>query len=1082
MRFTHGLALLGFAVMAAAYSEVGIYERFYFYYAYKLDAMTVGEKKIATGCGNNCNFDEFINFVEENKGANIRKVSTEHFPDIERTAELYANSGAATQVREGRVFNGVGNYGELFEKVRTRLEGLQHKKNYEYTGLSGEELATKVQEVKTKLMESLKQVWQGRVRASLSSFKPYEGFKVVATTDGQAVDFKATLEAKENKGAITEDHLKKLWDEHVENFKGADAVKEFKPLKDWHPAIVEENGIISMRLTMEGALESGWIPKESRWLQRNWKKSYDIGHSRNVDSVGDTYKALESKLCPGAPSRRDFGLLRKRQALLCIRAAEIEKTMDIKAGDVDNGGKPPGEKPVNPGEEGKPPGEKNIPASEEQVKRANSVSETSFEKSAEKRLGKVPKSFEEKYGTNSYKELRTKALEYKPLEPNSPKIRSGGTGLSKVGKALGAVGGVLYVKGIIDAFRDHVSPLHFFAAVTSIVPFLGCAVETGASIEDKVPVGFIVAEGVLCNVADALLLTPFWPVGIALHLVNAVVKFFRPPPTPPTVLELAEKRDAAWAHALEDIYRYTYSAYETQKKSSFAFKTENALFFDSLNVLSESADTIGSLNATGSAELFDPKLFPDQSAVPDAAELETRSKEAITNLEEEEWAAVLRRQRNTLLRTAIATANGSLFELDKAAVDVNDKFIKYIESPEFKETYPNSGWQGEKIIAFFKNWATSIRKHPELGVAGPAGLLLAIPAGDDKDFEYPDIHSFINKRVEETTEYVRSKPPVLPRALDVSFVLGQSKALLNLPKDTLSPLSFLEVEVSSASEKPLSPLYLQTLVVRHTREIVDVMYGRMKESDLKDTDFAVQNPELLKNFRLLIAMKLGAVHDADRVAEIQRRHPSGFDPELLNHRGLVRAITPYIPVVLENPTNPVPVSHYLTMVSGLEKTLVDEALQAQVAKYVETQDEATKSFWEEQKKNFNSLKAIAEKITGVLARPPSMPGDFLAKHKPTCVSKGQDETMCQYLVEACYFAENMGDEFVNQCLDAAVSLEKTREHKVDLCAKFPSYKSCELAIHDCDKTYRNSMYTVLFECAARAAPDLEAEYAKMAAE
>ncbi|KAK9434694.1 Heat-labile enterotoxin, A chain [Metarhizium brunneum] len=1072
MRFTHGLALLGFAVMAAAYSEVGIYERFYFYYAYKLDSMTVGKSTIASGC-KNCNFDDFINFIEDNKGESIRKVSTEHFPDIEKTADLYAKSGPATQVKEGRVYNGASNYGELFEKVRTRLEVLQWEEKFEYPGLSGEELTTKVQEVKTKVMESMKQVWQGRVRAALTSFKPYEGFEVVATADGKGVDFKATVEAEKNKGAMTEAKLKELWDEHVKNFKGADPVKEFKPLRDWHPAIVEKEGIISMKSTLTGAAKSKWITTP-KWLVDRWTNSYDIGHSRNVDSVAETYKALEPQLCPKAPGRRDFGLLGKRQALLCIRAAEIEKTIDVKPKDLDTGGKP-GEKPVNPGE-------KNIPASEEQVKRANSVSENSFEKSAEKRLGKVPKSFEEKYGTNSYKELRTKALEYKPLEPNSPKIRSGGTGLSKVGKALGAVGGVLYVKGIIDAFRDHVSPLHFFAAVTSIVPFLGCAVETGASIEDKVPVGFIVAEGVLCNVADALLLTPFWPVGIALHLVNAVVKFFRPPPTPPTVLELAEKRDAAWAHALEDIYRYTYSAYETQKKSSFAFKTENALFFDSLNVLSESADTIGSLNATGSAELFDPKLFPDQSAVPDAAELETRSKEAITNLEEEEWGAVLRRQRNTLLRTAIATANGSLFELDKAAVDVNDKFIKYIESPEFKETYPNSGWQGEKILAFFKNWATSIRKHPELGVAGPAGLLLAIPAGDDKEFEYPDIHTFINKRVEETTEYVRSKPPVLPRALDVSFVLGQSKALLNLPKDTLSPLSFLEVEVSSASEKPLSPLYLQTLVVRHTREIVDVMYGRMKESDLKDTDFAVQNPELLKNFRLLIAMKLGAVHDADRVAEIQRRHPSGYDPELLNHRGLVRAITPYIPVVLENPTDPVPVSHYLTMVSGLEKTLVDEALQARVTKYVETQDEATKSFWEEQKKNFNSLKAIAEKIAGVLARPPSMPGDFLAKHKPTCVSKGQDETMCQYLVEACYFAENMGDEFVNQCLDAAVSLEKTREHKVDVCAKFPSYKSCELAIHDCDKTYRNSMYTVLFECAARAAPDLEAEYAKMAAE
>ncbi|OAQ60268.1 heat-labile enterotoxin, A chain [Pochonia chlamydosporia 170] len=1069
MRFKHVLALLGFAVMAAAYSEVGIYERFYFYYAYKLDSMIVGQPLIAAGC-KNCNFNEFINFIEGNEGNKIRKVSAEHFPDVEKTAKLYEASGAATQVREGRVYNGAKDYGELFELVRKRLEFLQWEGSYEYPGLTGEKLATQVAEVKTNIMHSMKQVWQGRVRAALTSFKPYEGFKIIPTADGKSVDIAATLEVEENKGAMTKAKLEELWGEHTKTYKGADMVKEFKPLKDWHPAIVETEGIISMKSSLQGAAKSGWLTN-ANWLVKKWRNSYDLGHSRNVDSVGDTYKALEPQLCPNTASRRDFGILRKRQAF-CIRAAKIKETMDVEPKGLDT--------EVKPGE-GKL-GQKHIPASEGQVKRANSVSENAFEKSTEKRLGKVPSSFEKKYGTSSFKTLRTKALGYKPLEPNSPKLRSGGTGLGKVGKALGAVGAVLYVKDIVDAFRDNVSPLHFFATITSIVPFLGCATDAAASAEDKAPVGFIVAEGVLCNVADALLLTPFWPVGVAVHIVRAVVKLFRAPPTPPTVLELVEKRDAAWAQALEDIYRYMYSAYEMNSKSSFAFKTGNALFFDSLNVLSESADTVGSLNATGSAELFDPNLFPDQNAVPDAAELETGSKEAIEKLQEEEWEAVLRRQRHTLLRTAIATANGSLFELDKAAVDVNTKFINYIESKEFKDIYPNNGWQGAKILAFFKNWATAMSKYPGLVPGVPSAQLFAPPVGDDPDFEYPDIYTFIEKRVQETSDYVRSKPPVLPRALDVAYILGQSKALLNIPNDTLSPMSFLKVEVSQVSEKPLSSLYLQTLVVRHTREIVEIMYGRVKEEKLKDSDFAVENPELLNKFRLLIAMKLGAVHDADRVAEIKRRHPSGYAPELLNHRGLVRSITPYIPVFQEDPTDPVPVSYYLSMVSGLEKTLVDEALHTKVAKYVETQDEAMKNYWEQQKKHFNSLKGIVDKIASVRSRAPPTPSEFLAKYQPVCVGKGQDDKTCQYLVEACYFGESIGDEFVNLCMDDALSLEKTRANKAELCAKFPSYKSCELAIQDCDNTYRNSMYTVLFECAAKAAPDREAEYAKMAAE
>ncbi|KAG8416840.1 hypothetical protein J3459_013562 [Metarhizium acridum] len=1047
MRFKPVLALLGFAVMAVAYSEVGIYERFYFYYAYKLDAMTVGTPSIAPGC-KNCNFDDFINYIEQNKGPKIRKVSTEHFPEIEKTAKLYAESGAATEVSLGHVYNGAKKYSELFDLVGKRLKFLQWEQNYQYPGLTGDDLAKQVAEVKANLMQSIKQVWQGRVRAALTAFKPFQGFKVVATADGKGIDFDATLNAEENKGAMNKARLEELWNEHVRNFRGADVVKEFKPLKDFHPRIVEDDGIISIGSSLKGAVKEGRI-ESPEWLLNKWVSSYDEGHRSNVESIRNTYRALETELCRKAPDVKPEGL-------------------DTEAA--------PGEKPVGEGK----PGAKDIPASEEQVKRANSVSEKAFEKSAEERLGKIPQSFEENYGTNSFKELRTKALGYKPLEPTSPKLRSGGTGLSKAGKALGVLGVVLYVKDIVDAFRENVSPLHFFAAVTSIIPFVGCATDAAASAQDKVPAGFIVAEGVLCGVADALLLTPFWPVGVALHIVNAVVKFFRPPPTPPTVLELAAKRDAAWHQALEDIYRYMYSAYGPSQKSSFAHKMESALFVNSLHILSESADTIGSLNATGSAELFDPKLFPDQGAVPDVAELETSSKEAIKKIQEAEWGAVLSHQRKTLLRTVIATANGSLFELDKAAADVNDKFIKYIDSQEFKDKYPNDGWQGERLAGYFKNWAKSMSKHPELSIAGTLGQLLTIPVGSDPDFKYPDIYTFIKKRVEETIEYVKSKPPVFPRALEVAFILGQSKGLLNIPKDTLSPMSFLEVEVSSASEKPFSPLYLQTVLLRQTREIVNVMYGGIKEEELTDPDFT--NAELLHKFRLVIAMKLGAVHEADRVAEIFRRNPSGLDPELLTHWGLVRATTPYIPVLRQDPAQPVPVSYYLSMVSGLQESLVDEALNARVAKYIETQDESTKRHWDDHTKNLGHLKAIAEKIAKVQARPLSMPGDFIAKHQPACVSKGHDEKKCEYMVGACYYAENMGEEFVNQCIDAAVSLEKTREHKVELCTKFPSYQTCELAIHDCAETYRNSLFTVLFECAAKAAPDREAEYAKMASE
>ncbi|KHN96007.1 uncharacterized protein MAM_06112 [Metarhizium album ARSEF 1941] len=99
------------------------------------------------------------------------------------------------------------------------------------------------------------------------------------------------------------------------------------------------------------------------------------------------------------------------------------------------------------------------------------------------------------------------------------------TGLSaKLGEgALAVVGVALYSKAVADVFSRDFTVLEKAAVVTSILPGIGCALQLANDVER----GHVdVANTELCFVEDALLITGFWEIALALQMAEGVKDWF----------------------------------------------------------------------------------------------------------------------------------------------------------------------------------------------------------------------------------------------------------------------------------------------------------------------------------------------------------------------------------------------------------------------------------------------------------------------------------------------------------------------------------------------------------------------------
>ncbi|KAK9444442.1 Heat-labile enterotoxin, A chain [Metarhizium brunneum] len=1035
MRFKHFLAIFGSALIAAAYSTPGAYERLLYYYSYKLDNMG-GGKTIAGGCKPRgvCSFDEFVHFIE-GRGASEAtvKITSEEFPPIEPTVELLVKAGKTGTIAESRIISNAKDYPDLFKKLGNNLSGiLQKTQGFEHGTLNGQALEDTLREVRANIVLSMKRVFDGRVRATIDSFKPYEGLKVV-TNGATAIDFEQTV--AENKGSITKEKLQELWDQHLDGRQVTEKiVAEFKPLAEYTPTIRENpEGQINLEETFKTAVEENpWM--KASWFKKKYLHSVRGNHQTNIKELNTALESIEPLVCATSKARkREVARLDKRQgASACFpwKFPEIKEIIELP--------------PVAEGPEGVIDAETLVTGRfVERANRANQVSSEEFEKAIGERLPKIPDSWL-KNGVKTFHEAREQ-IGYKPMEPTSADLVPGRGGKlsGTLGKLAGAAGGALWVNGIVQAFRTNSTDLDKAAAFTAIVPFIGCGVTTAAGAEKGHDIDLVTVDAVLCGIADVLLFGPLAPFGFALHFVRFVMSFFPHPPEPPSFEEMRESRDDSWAEALGRVYGTVYSNSRTDPTQSFAAKLESVFAIDTVSVLSEAAGRIGALNASGSPDLFHSSALGEGETV-DLAVLENGTLQAIHKIQADKWNVVARRQREFLLDIPQEFANGTAFSLSEMSKKVNDEFIEHINSDKFIENFRDQSGLDD-------------------------GFDIVFPSGPS--VKPNDHYSRARAQMKEVGKRLNESLPPLPQALNVAFVLGQSKGMRFAQNETLDLRSYFNTEIREALTEDIPGLYQDFILIRQTHQTALFLQGRLKEEEFDDSIFPVDNPGLLKGLRLLAAMKIGKIHEDEKMKALDKAY--GRDPMGRHPTAPPEFTNVYIPPfsALESRNHKL----LVTLAIGLLEVVRDSQLNDDVTQHLrDSVSEIRLKNWEAMQQKIKKMQEVVNKISQRQVTSPPTPEEFLNKHMKSCVEENGSRTeICKFVVEGCYYIEDTSDEFASDCIRGAFlpdreARQKIRDRQGELCKKFPSGRRCAHVMVACARGKPLARFEVVWACADKA--------------
>ncbi|KAM3516492.1 hypothetical protein NHJ13051_009862 [Beauveria bassiana] len=458
------------------------------------------------------------------------------------------------------------------------------------------------------------------------------------------------------------------------------AVESFKPFPGEAEAfkVVEKEKGRGKSVDLEATVKANPIKTKAQ-IKAAWNKHIAGGHQENLSNFQKSITLAQELVCPAGSSRR----MMKRQGLLCGETIIQDQLGGIKEvtpppkGD-EMAGPPKGEE-VKPGKGEKTPSELGKSA-----KLAEEVSEKEFAELAAKRgLDTLAK---EKWQM-SLSDVRTK-LKYEPLKPTSPKVGAGGFKAPSIGAgAVAVVGGALWVHGVVSAFTHNVTELDRAAAVTAIVPFVGCAVGTAAAAEKGDVDGL---DSALCFLGDGLLLTPAFPVGIAIHVVRAIMSFFKPPKLP-ELADFQRQRDQTWARYLQDdisTYIYSHESYyeatghpRRSKEKTFREKLESSLAMEKFAVISNGAQTIGHTEASAQDDL-------EAADSPESkAEMERVVQNATEQLHEAMSKEIVRRQRKLLIDMPKELKEKHDMSLQPTADQYNAEFIKNITTEQMVGKY-----------------------------------------------------------------------------------------------------------------------------------------------------------------------------------------------------------------------------------------------------------------------------------------------------------------------------------------------------------------------------------------------------------
>ncbi|KAM3488459.1 hypothetical protein MY3957_008230 [Beauveria namnaoensis] len=510
------------------------------------------------------------------------------------------------------------------------------------------------------------------------------------------------------------------------------------------------------------------------------------------------------------------------------------------------------------------------------AKLAEEVSDVEFERLASKKGYK--RIANDKWRGTTLPEVRTK-LKYEKLTPESPKVNLGKGGGFRA-PSIGPLDVGIWVFSVVRAWALDVTDLDRAAAVTSILPIVGCVVQGIADGEKGI---FDALDTGLCILGDELLFTAAAPIGIAVHVLRAILSFFRPPPIP-ELKDMQKSRDAIWNRFLkDDVYSYIYShpsyynATGRRKNDTDAFreKLESAFTIEGLAVLSHGAQTIGAAVGSAQDSLHDASTTPE-----DRAKIQQGIEDVTAQLEAAADKEITRRQRELLISLPHSLKEKHNVLLGPVADKFNDEFINQATSEEM------------------------IRKYYK------------VTASNGRTFTYvKDNGDEIRAKFKAIREGLDATPPALLKYFDVAYILGQSQGVAPLSDKTLSVQDYLRDTLTNMSEASI-----QLYTLHHTTQVAKLLLGELAEDQLS-TKLPNSDAQGARDLQTLIAVKFGRVADASKVWLAQQQYPQGHWSLMLtpeDERNARIIVNPDVPPKIPNLAGPTS----LFLASGLSQAIV----------------------------------------------------------------------------------------------------------------------------------------------------------------
>ncbi|TWU77536.1 hypothetical protein ED733_007440 [Metarhizium rileyi] len=444
-------------------------------------------------------------------------------------------------------------------------------------------------------------------------------------------------------------------------------------------------------------------------------------------------------------------------------------------------------------------------------------------------------------------EARLKVLGYKKTMHMSLDQTTTATRLRaqlKVGTgALAAVGIGLYVKGVIDAFTTESSDWEKTAAVTAIIPFVGCHTNMIASAQkENAHAGIIAVDTSLCLLGDMLLLGGWTaPLGIIIHLVRFLIQYFEPPPALPSYEQIKEMRDRPWRSFLDEHLTRTIASKQWRDK------LEGALAIKALEVWSQAADRVGILEAgsqlisqatgEGMGQTHNFTRRQDTGTDLDLNQTQAEIGPAIAKTWQRANEDIIRRQRQYLLSLPQTLRDELNVSIKATAKEYNDQFIVKLTAEDTIKKYPGYS----KAIAWL--------------------------------FSEETVYAESRGVIERSSEKIKNELPPLPSLFTLSYFVGVAAGVDDLLPPKINPHGGPGFAKYTAAEPDEWKSAVNSIVVdpvRYYREktggenqkvlvqqTVDVVYhllGKLHESRL-----STEIPGLTdaREFQMLLAMYIG---------------------------------------------------------------------------------------------------------------------------------------------------------------------------------------------------------------------------------